>query len=130
MRFHVVPKNERAGPVSGIPVVSRGMLNMATWPLPGSTLATMSVSVLYEPSPGRRSEPIRRTLSRPVPSQGDAAGPAGAAVAPGGGVESGASAASGDASGDGTTLADGSGVGSSSSFGLKTPWTRSSACRS
>ena len=129
MRFQVVPKNERAGPASGMPVVSRGRLNMATWPLAGSMLATMRVSVLYEPSPGRRSEPIRRTLSRPVPSHGWAEGSAGTAVAPGGGVETGASdgfAATLDASG----LAEGSGDGSSSPPGLKMPWTRSSAWRS
>ena len=49
------PQAEYAGHEDGNGMfsVSRGRLNMATWPLVGSMLATIMVSVLKDESPGR-----------------------------------------------------------------------------
>ena len=57
--------------------MSRGILNIVTVPLTGSTLATISVSVLKDALLPRWSIPTRRTFSRSLPSQ------RGAGVAPG-----------------------------------------------
>src|SRR4051812_5200372 len=51
-------------------VESRGRLNIATCFVVGSIDTTINVSVLYVPSFGRWSDPIRRMFSRSVPSQG------------------------------------------------------------
>ncbi len=63
------------------------MENIATWPVVGSMLVTIIVSVLKVLSPGRWSVPRRRMLSRSLPFHGTvatAAGEAGAGEAPAG----------------------------------------------
>ena len=61
----------RSGPAGiGMPHESRGRLNIATCFVVGSIETTISVSVLYVPSFGRWSVPMRRMFSRSLPSHG------------------------------------------------------------
>src|SRR6187399_1692956 len=60
---YTLPQTLRAFDGTGTSTMSRGTWNIATSPVWGSTETTISVSVLNDDSPGRWSEPTRRTLS-------------------------------------------------------------------